>query len=127
MTDLKEFLLWMWGGLVFALAGLNAEAAAGAVFGGMFVWALSAKMQLFTRFWISLASIGLGYGLALPVVKADNGWAWFVAGFGASLIHVVIVATRSMVETGSPLPPWFKDILASVPVPWRKRSGDDLP
>lgn len=125
MNDLKEFLLWMWGGLTFALSGVHPEAAAGAVFGGMFCWALSAKLPLFYRFWLSIASVGLGYGMALPSVKSDNGWAWIIAGFSASLIHVVIVAFRSMIETGSPLPPWFKDMLASVPLPWRKNQGED--
>lgn len=125
MTELKEFLLWMWGGLVLASSGVHPEAAAGAAFGGMFVWALSAKLPVFTRFWISLASIGVGYGLALPAVKADNGWAWFIAGIGTSLIHVIIVAFRSVIETGSPLPPWFKDMLASIPTPWRKSQGED--
>lgn len=124
---MKEFLLWMWSGVTVALMGVHPEAAAGAVFGGMFFWALSAKLAIFTRFWLSLASIGLGYGMALPAVKSDNGWAWIIAGLGASLIHVIIVAFRSMIDTGSPLPPWFKDILASVPVPWRKNQGEDQP
>lgn len=124
---MREFLLWMWGGLAITLAGVNAEAAAGAVFGGMFCWALSAKLTLFYRFWLSIASIGLGYGMALPSVKADNGWAWIVAGLGSSLVHVFIVAMRSMIETGSPVPPWFKDMLGALPLPWRRNQGDDKP
>lgn len=122
---MKEFLLWLWGGLVIASAGVHPEAAAGAVFGGMFFWALSAKLPLFMRFWLAVASIGLGYGMALPAARSDNGWAWIIAGLGASLIHVIIVAFRSMVETGSPVPPWFKDILGAIPLPWRKNQGED--
>lgn len=124
---MKEFMLWAWGGVVIMLSGVNPEAAAGAAFGGMFFWSLSPKLPLSTRCWLMIASVGLGYGTALPAVRSDNGWAWIIAGLAASLAHVVIMAIKLMVETGSPVPPWVKDIFAALPLPWRKNQGEDKP
>lgn len=122
---MKEFALSVWAGFVILLSHAHPEAAAGAVCGGFFFWSLSPEIPISTRLLLLLGSIGLGYGMALPAVRSDNGWAWIIAGFGASLVHVVLVAFRSMVKTGSPVPPWAKDILDALPIPWRKKQGGE--
>lgn len=118
-----EFNFTIWGAIVLALGAIHPEAAAGAVCGGFFFWSLSPEIPLSTRVWLLFGSVGLGYGMALPVVLSDTGWAWIVAGFGASMVHVVIVALRSMVVTGSPWPEWLKDFIDLLPMPWRKNRG----
>lgn len=115
-------LTW-WGFFVLVVGAIQPEAAAGAVCGGMFFWALSPEIPVSTRIWLALASIGFGYGIGLPATKADTGWAWFHAGCGATLAHVVIVSLRSVIKTDSPLPPWLTAMLDYLP--WRKSGGDN--
>lgn len=105
------------------LGAVQPEAAAGAVCGGLFFWSLSPEIPVSTRFWLAVASIGFGYGMALPAVRTDSGWAWILAGLGASMAHVVIVALRAMVKTGSPLPPWLQAIVDALP--WKKTRGEN--
>lgn len=116
--------LTLWGAIVIVLSYVQyPESAAGAICGGFFFWSLSPEIPLVNRLGLLLGSVGLGYGLALPAAQSDNGWAWLVAGMGASLVHVVIVALKQMVDTGSPWPPWLRDIIDLIPLPNRKNRG----
>lgn len=109
--------------LLIILHSLNPEAAAGAVCGGLFFWALSPHVRLTTRLCLLLASVGIGYGLGLPAARSADwvGWTWTFAGLGASLAHVVIVSFMAMVNQNSNLPPWLLSILDLLP--WRKDRG----
>lgn len=118
-----ETNLTLWGLLVVGLGAIHPEAAAGAICGGFFFWSLSPEIPVVTRLGLLLGSVGLGYGMALPLAVSGGGWAWIVAGVGASMVHVVIVALRSMVVTGSPWPAWLRDIVDIIPFPWRKTRG----
>lgn len=120
-----DFSFSLWGGLVLVLGAINPEAAAGAVCGGFFFWSLSPEIPISSRIWLLIGSVGLGYGMALPVVLSDTGWAWVVAGFGASMVHVVIVALRSMVVSGSAWPLWLREIIDLLPFTRRRKSGDN--
>lgn len=113
-----------WALLLALLGSISPEAAAGAVCGGLFFWSLSPEIPLSTRAVLAVASIGMGYGAGLAVLRSDEwlGWAWVVSGLVASLIYAVIVSVRGMVKTGSPLPPWLVAILDIIP--WRNRRGD---
>lgn len=113
----------IWGFFVVALGSVHPESAAGAICGGFFFWSLSPEIPLINRFGLLLGSIGLGYGMALPVAQSDSGWAWIVAGFGASMVHVVIVALRTMVDTGSPWPPWLRELVDVLLTPMRKNKN----
>lgn len=111
--------------IVLVLNAIHPEAAAGAVCGGLFFWSLSPEIPLWSRFWLAVASIGIGYGIGLPAARSDDysGWAWITAGMGASLAHVVIVSLRRTVNKDSPMPPWLKDMLAILP--WGKKRGEE--
>lgn len=107
------------------LGAINPEAAAGAVCGGLFFWSLSPEIPVYKRFWLAVASIGLGYGMALPSVRSDSGYAWVIAGFGASLVHVVIVAVLAMVKQNSPIPHWMRELIDALP--WTKTREEEKP
>lgn len=109
-------LYGLWVGLVSWLHALNPEAAAGAMVGGLFFWSLSPNIPRLNRFWLTIASIGMGYGVGLPAVKSEHwaGWEWFFAGAGASLAHVLIVAVSAMVNTNAPLPAWAEGFLSMI-------------
>ena len=113
--------LTAWGFILYVLSLVNPEAAAGAVCGGLFFWAMNPEIPPSSRVILSFASIGLGYGIGLTAARSHDwqSWAWFAAGIGSSMVHVCIVSLRSMVQTGSPLPPWMKELLAVLP--WRKQ------
>lgn len=115
-------LTWL-GLALLLLNALQPEAAAGAVFGAMFFWSLSPEIPLRTRFWLAIASIGIGYGAGLPATRSDSGWAWIYAGVGASLAHVVIASVRSMVQRDGPMPLWLRSMLDALP--WTKTRGDE--
>lgn len=115
-----------WGGLlILVLNAIHPEAAVGAVCGGLFFWSLSPEIPVWSRFWLAVASIGIGYGMGLPAARSNeySGWAWATAGVGASLSHVVIVSLHRTANKDSPMPPWLKDMLAVLP--WSKERGDD--
>lgn len=113
---------WLSLGLLL-LSAVQPEAAAGAVFGAMFFWSLSPEIPIVTRFWLAIASVGFGYGTGLPAARSDSGWAWFYAGLGASLAHVVLVSVRSMVKKDGAVPPWLRSLLDLLP--WTKTRGGD--
>ena len=119
-TDLS-----LWGLFILGLGAIHPEAAAGAICGGFFFWSMSPDIPVFNRLWLLAGSVGLGYGTAVPAAVSDNGWAWIIAGVSASLVHVVLVALRTMVDTGSPWPPWLRDIVDAVPFPRRKNRGEN--
>lgn len=110
-----------------AFAWMNPESAAGAVFGGMFFWAFNPQMRPRMRFLLVIASIGAGYGMSLPAARSTEwaAWAWGVACLCAALIHVALESMRQMITTGSPLPPWLKEIVSSLPFFGRKNRGDN--
>lgn len=117
-----------WSGWAFTLSlfsWLHPESAAGAVFGGMFFWGLNPEIPIRTRLWLLMASVGLGYGMALPAARSIDwsAWAWTLAGFYSALVHVMLVSMRTTIKTGSPLPPWMTAIRDSLP--WRKNRGSD--
>lgn len=126
MNELASVTLWS---LALAVLGaIHPEAAAGAVCGGLFFWSLSPEIPVSSRVMLLIASVGIGYGIGLPAARSTDysGWAWVASGFGASMAHVMIVSMRSMVKTGSPLPPWLTAILDALP--WRRNRenrGDD--
>lgn len=111
------------GVVIVWIGSLHPDAAAGAVCGGFFFWSLSQDLPIINRFFLLLGSVGLGYGMALPLARVDNGWAWFVAGIGASLVHVVIEALREMVNNGSPWPPWLRDLVSVLPIGRKQNQG----
>lgn len=109
-------LYGLWMGVVAWLHSLNPEAAAGAMVGGLFFWSLSPNIPRWNRFWLTIASIGMGYGVGLPATRSENwmGWEWFFAGAGASLSHVMLVAVMAMVNKNAPMPPWLESFLGMV-------------
>lgn len=114
-----------WWIILSLFSWLHPESAAGAVFGGMFFWALNPEIKPKVRFWLTVASVGLGYGMALPAARSVDwqAWAWTFAAFSAALVHVMLVSMRATIVTGSPLPPWMTAIRDSLP--WRKNRGDE--
>lgn len=124
MQNTEAGVVTLWWLFVALFGWVHAESAAGAVFGGMFFWALNPEIPPRARFWLMLASVGAGYGLALPAARSAEwyAWSWTFAGFGSALVHVMLVSMRATIQTGSPLPPWMtavKDYL-----PWNKNRGD---
>lgn len=117
---MNESQLTLMGVLMVVLHGINPEAGAGAVFGGLFFWGLSPHVPIFTRLCLLAASVGAGYGVGLPAARSADwaGWAWTFAGLGASLAHVVIVSFTAMINANSNLPPWLLSLFDLLP--WRK-------
>lgn len=114
----------IWAVFVAVIGVVNPEAAAGAVCGSLFFWSLSPEIPISQRILLAIASIGFGYGIALPAARSEewSAWTWIVAGGAASMAHVVIVSLREMVKGGSPLPPWLVAIFDLLP--WRKNRGE---
>lgn len=120
---MNESQFTVWSVLLVVLHSIQPEAAAGAVCGGLFFWALSPNVPISTRFWLAVASVGTGYGVGLPAARSEDwaAWTWIFAGVGASLAHVVIVSMMAMVNANSNLPPWLLSILDLLP--WRRDRG----
>lgn len=116
--------LTAWAILVAFLGAVNPEAAAGAVCGGLFFWSLSPEIPVGQRCLLAIASIGLGYGIALPAARSPDwsSWTWIFAGGAAALIHVVIVSLRGMFKNNTPVPPWLQAVLDLLP--WRNNRGE---
>ena len=122
---MNEAKFTVYGVFMMFVHAVNPEAAAGAVVGGLFFWALSPSVDLATRFWLLLASVGLGYGVGLPAARSAewSSWTWIFACLGASLAHVVIVAVQAMVSSSSDFPPWMKSLFNLLP--WRRTRGEE--
>lgn len=120
---MNESQFSVWSVMLVVLHSLQPEAAAGAVCGGLFFWALSPNVPISTRFVLAIASIMGGYGIGLPAANSKDwaSWAWIFAGVGASLLHVFIVSMMAMMSTSSNLPPWMLSLLDLLP--WRRDRG----
>ena len=123
-ADTLPWWVGAWATFIGLFAWVHPETAAGAIFGGMFFWGLNPEIAPRVRFWFLVASVGLGYGLALPAARSEGwqAWAWGFAGLATALIYVAIVSLRATIQTGSPLPPWMTALADSLP--WRKNRDE---
>lgn len=94
---------------------LSPDAAMGALFGGMFFWALNPDMQTSTKLLLLIASLGAGYSLGLPL--GPGRWEMAAAAFGAALVYVAIDSLRATIVSGASVPIWLKELLNLLP--WR--------